>query len=128
MSAITIRAIATFKIELPHSTCRESGSCDEYELLRSTENIHRASALMRAAMENATWKCVQYVGIEFTIKSAVVRYVVPSEVSDADLRRHGDLLTDAFYRHCGVLVSDETNRRKKNDIELPLWVVDISEQ
>jgi hypothetical protein len=128
MTAITIRAVATFKIELPRSTCRESESNDEHELLRSTENIHRGSALMCAAMGNATWKYVQYAGIEFTTNSAIVRYVVPSEVSDADVRWHGHVLTEAFYRQCGVLVSDETNRRKKNDIDLPLWVVDIREK
>lgn len=128
MSKVFIRAVATFKIELPQPTCRKSESYGEYEMLRSMENIHRASALMRAVMETEHRKTVQYVGIEFTTNSAVVRYVVPSETSDADVRRHGDVLTEAFYRQCGVLVSDEANRRKKNDIELPLWVVDIREK
>jgi hypothetical protein len=128
MNTITIRAIATFKIELPENTGRISRTFDAYVTLRNMENVVRASALMRAVMETEHSQNVQYVGIEFTTNSAVVRYVVPSETSDVDVRRHGDVLTDAFYRQCGVLVSDETNFRKKNDIDLSLWVVDIREK
>lgn len=125
-NSITIRAIATFKIEWPTHTYRYSNDDVEDQIRDGLELSERVGGLGRTVLSLPGANCVQSFGFDI-FHGAVVRYAVPDTLSNEDLQKHGDTLTESFYRECGIMVESERARREANDINGPLWTLELKE-